>query len=79
MRTRATVTSKGRVTIPLEVRRRLGIKQGDRIEFVVKDGLTVVRPVREEGNPFEAYVGVLEAFDGVDEVIEWQRSLRDES
>jgi AbrB family looped-hinge helix DNA binding protein len=30
----ATVTSKGQVTIPLEVRNRLGIKAGTRLEFV---------------------------------------------
>jgi AbrB family looped-hinge helix DNA binding protein len=30
----ATVTSKGQVTIPLEVRERLGIRQGTRVEFL---------------------------------------------
>lgn len=28
-----SVTSKGQVTIPMEVRQRLGIRQGSRIEF----------------------------------------------
>ena len=30
-----SVTSKGRVTIPQEVRQQLGIRQGSRIEFVM--------------------------------------------
>ena len=30
----ATVTSKGRVTIPVEVRKVLAIKTGDRLEFI---------------------------------------------
>lgn len=30
----ATVTSKGQVTIPLEVRLRLGIEAGTRVQFV---------------------------------------------
>jgi antitoxin PrlF len=30
----ATVTSKGRVTIPVEVRRSLGLKSGSRVDFV---------------------------------------------
>ncbi len=30
----ATVTSKGQITIPVEVRKRLGIEAGDRVEFI---------------------------------------------
>ena len=36
--TTATLTSKGQVTIPLEVRQRLGLDTGDRIEFVLLAG-----------------------------------------
>jgi AbrB family looped-hinge helix DNA binding protein len=43
----ATVTSKGQVTIPKDVRDALGIKQGDRLEFVVQeDGSLRVRPLK---------------------------------
>ena len=34
----ATMTSKGQVTIPVEVRQRMGLDTGDRIEFVEIDG-----------------------------------------
>jgi len=39
------VTSKGQVTLPVEARRRLGIRAGTRLEFIVKDDdrLEVVR------------------------------------
>lgn len=41
----ATLTSKGQVTIPVDVRRRLGLRSGDRLEFVVEDdGSVRVRP-----------------------------------
>ncbi len=36
------VTSKGQVTIPKRVREALGVKPGDRIEFVVEDGRVVL-------------------------------------
>ena len=34
----ATLTSKGQVTIPMEVRQRMGLDTGDRIEFVLLEG-----------------------------------------
>ena len=30
----ATLTSKGQVTIPISVRKKLGLKQGDKIVFI---------------------------------------------
>jgi len=36
--TTATMTSKGQITIPAEVRQRMGLGTGDRIEFVETDG-----------------------------------------
>jgi len=36
----ATITSKGQVTIPKDVRSRLGVDTGDRVEFVeVQEGV----------------------------------------
>jgi antitoxin PrlF len=32
----ATITSKGQVTIPVEVRRHLGLKERDKIAFVIE-------------------------------------------
>lgn len=41
----AKVTSKGQITIPVDVRQRLGIDAGDRIEFVeVADGEFIIKP-----------------------------------
>jgi antitoxin PrlF len=33
----ATMTSKGQLTVPAEVRRQLGLKQGDRVAFILKE------------------------------------------
>lgn len=43
----ATVTSKGQVTLPSELRKRLGLKQGSRIRFSIpENGPVQVEPVR---------------------------------
>jgi AbrB family looped-hinge helix DNA binding protein len=43
----ATITSKGQVTIPKDVRERLRLRQGDRVEFVVEDdGSVRLRPIK---------------------------------
>ncbi|MCB1968343.1 MAG: AbrB/MazE/SpoVT family DNA-binding domain-containing protein [Candidatus Accumulibacter sp.] len=34
----AVMTSKGQVTIPADVRRRMGLDSGDRVEFVELEG-----------------------------------------
>lgn len=34
----AKVTSKGQVTIPVDIRRKLGVKEGDKILFVEERG-----------------------------------------
>ncbi len=45
----ATVTSKGQITIPLDVRQRLGIDAGDRIEFVeIADGEFLLKPAVQD-------------------------------
>ena len=42
-----TITKKGQVSIPAEVRRKLGLKPGDRISFIVEDGKLIGIPVVE--------------------------------
>ncbi len=38
----AKVTSKGQITIPIDIRRRLGVKEGDKILFVEEQGKIVM-------------------------------------
>ena len=37
----STVTSKGQVTLPVEIRRQLGLSQGDKLSFVIDDDGTI--------------------------------------
>lgn len=40
----ATVTSKGQITLPKDVREGLGLREGDKIDFEKVDGRYVIRP-----------------------------------
>ena len=42
----ATVTSKSMVTIPSSIRRRYGIEEGSKVQFVEVDGAIVLVPVK---------------------------------
>ena len=55
----STVTSKGQVTIPKEVRRELGIRQGSRVVFAVKNGKAEVRVVHRAPAVIESGFGML--------------------
>jgi len=47
--TTATMTSKGQVTIPAEVRQRMGLGAGDRVEFVELDtGGFAIKPAIDD-------------------------------
>ena len=73
----STISSKGQITLPVDIRTRLGVKSGDQVEFYVEDGKTVLRPVRPERNPFEEWIGVLPAFETREEINAWVREMRD--
>lgn len=74
-----TISSKGQITVPLSIRTRLGIKEGDRVEFVMQGGSVVMRPARVVTNPFEAYAGALDTFPGgAQEIRDWVADLRDD-
>lgn len=72
----ATVTSKGQITIPAAVRRRLGLKQGDQLEFCEERGVTVLRKARPAGNPFRKQIGILPPPADGKTAVEFVRDLR---
>lgn len=58
----STVTIKGQVTIPREIRHRLGVKPGDRVRFrELENGVVIER----QDNRVEASFGAFKAKQGV--------------
>jgi AbrB family looped-hinge helix DNA binding protein len=73
----STLSSKGQLTVPQEIRKRLGLETGDRVEFVTEKDRTVIKPARSEANPFEKYIGILGPFPGGEEGIKaWIDDMR---
>jgi antitoxin PrlF len=53
----ATVTSKGQITIPKEIRKLLQVEEGDRIDFVIEGADRVV--MRKPGRSLRSLKGLL--------------------
>ena len=51
MKEQARMTSGGRITLPLAVRKTLGAKPGDSVVFEESNGVFVVRVVRADSRP----------------------------
>ncbi len=56
----ATLTSKGQITIPVEVRKTLGLEAGMRVDFVFRDGVYVIVPPSHPVSRLAGFFGVYE-------------------
>lgn len=54
---RAKITSKGQITVPVAIRKSLGVRSGDTIRFELSSGkIHLARDIGE--NPFEKWRGI---------------------
>lgn len=63
MNVTAKLSSKGQVTLPREVRERLGLKRGDGLIFQI-DGDTITLLAPHDDNPFTTLIGTLPPVPG---------------
>jgi AbrB family looped-hinge helix DNA binding protein len=54
----AKITSKGQLTVPVDVRRHLGVGPGDSVVFVARKSRMEIVPKRAYISPFEKYRGI---------------------
>lgn len=59
MQTRATVSTKGQVTLPAAMRAKLGIQAGSHIQFELRGKELIIKPEL----PMSAYYGMLKGYD----------------
>jgi antitoxin PrlF len=77
MKYTGTMSSKGQITVPQEIRHRLGLTTGDRVDFVIEGDRTVIRPSRDNSDPFEKQMGILGPFPGGEKGIKaWIDDMR---
>jgi antitoxin PrlF len=79
MQKQATITSKGQITVPLEVRRILGVRAGDKLMFEDDETGVRVRPVRSQST-FSKYRGIGNPGIGPGRkgIARWLREMRGE-
>lgn len=53
MSIKTKVSSQGRTVIPVEIRKKLGVREGEEVEWALEGEVIVVRVVREEKTPDE--------------------------
>lgn len=76
---RAKITSKGQITLPLSVRKRLGVKAGDGVLFRIRGKEIAVESQAAE-DVFEKYrgIGTPGIGSGKKAVLDWVREIRGE-
>lgn len=79
MQKQATLTSKGQITVPLEVRKMLGVRAGDKLVFEGDEAGVHVRPVRSKST-FSKYRGIGNPGMGPGRagIVRWLREMRGE-
>jgi AbrB family looped-hinge helix DNA binding protein len=79
MQRQARITSKGQITVPIEVRRILGVRAGDKLVFENDETGVRVRPLRNQST-FSKYreIGNPGIEPGRKGIARWLREMRGE-
>jgi len=83
----AKITMRGQITIPVQIRKRLGVKDGDKVIFVEENGRVIMENAAMIAlrNAQDSFVGEAERLglrnegDVVDLIKEVRREIREEA
>ncbi len=70
---KSTISSKGQLTIPIELREKLGLATGTVVQFELGDGVVLLRKGAGKEHPVDRVFGRLDLGKPVDEVLEEMR------
>jgi antitoxin PrlF len=73
---KSTMSSKGQLTVPMELREKLGLTAGTVVQFELRDGAVLLRKGSHEGHPVDRLFGSLSLGKPVDEILDQMRGPR---
>jgi AbrB family looped-hinge helix DNA binding protein len=76
---KSTMSSKGQLTIPIELREKLGLEAGTVIQFELRDGAIFMRKGTQAHHPVDELFGHLHLGKPVDDLLDEMRGPRPRS
>ncbi len=73
---KSTISSKGQVTVPVEIREKLGLSPGTVVEFKLSNGAALLRKGSSRLHPVDQVYGKLKLRRPVDELLDEMRGPR---
>jgi len=73
---KGTLSSKGQITLPVEIRRKLGLLPGTRLRFQVREGGVLLLKGGDEEHPVDQVFGTLKLSAPVDRLLDQMRGPR---
>ena len=73
---KSTISSKGQVTVPVEIREKLGLLPGTVVEFELSDSVAILRKGTSRLHPVDQVYGKLKLRRSVDELLDEMRGPR---
>ncbi len=72
----STISSKGQVTIPVEIREKLGLRPGTPVDFELSENAAVLRKGASRHHPVDRVYGILKLSRPVDALLDEMRGPR---
>jgi len=73
---KSTMSSKGQLTVPIELREKLGLEAGTVIQFELRDGAIFMRKGTRSHHPVDELFGHLHVGKPVDDLLDEMRGPR---
>lgn len=73
---KSTISAKGQITVPVEVRAKLGLAPGTPVEFELISGGALLKKGRKDRHPVDEAFGVLKLRKPVDALLDDLRGPR---